>query len=177
MEETDGYAGIPAETGEFGLRALQGPLAGENSGVFVRVAIPDHHLLGERTRVAAPIPCEELQAPPRVRLLEKLLENTGCSGEIVACFEERHYGQHTDRSFRQRARQSSFAGKNVNEEQVAGAACHADDQPSQTVRSKLRDLPREHAKTSEHSVSLGSRRGACVQEGARGLKLFLEESE
>src|SRR5258706_219456 len=70
MEKADAHAGVAAELREPRLRFLQSPLAREDSGILVAVAVPDHDLLRERPLFAPPIPRDKIERAPRHRLFE-----------------------------------------------------------------------------------------------------------
>ena len=56
VEKADPHAGIATQFRESSLRFLQAPLAGDDAGIFVAVAVADHDLLDERQLFAAAIP-------------------------------------------------------------------------------------------------------------------------
>jgi hypothetical protein len=176
MEELDVHTGLGAHLGESGLAPLEGPLAGEDSGVLVRVRVPDHDLLARATGAAGATGVE-LQAGAGDGEFEEGAEQFRASLQVLDGFEQRDDGQQADHPFREHAQEAGFAGEDVDRQQVGHAPCHAHDQGTEAVGSVRFEVRREDAVGREDGVGFGSGRGGRMEERARGTDLAFEEAE
>ena len=91
----------------FSLRAVQRPLAGQKTRVFVTVAIAKHDLLHREP--ATPNFCLDLNAPLNKRVLQIPFDNIRCSFQILDCFKQGNHMDFGSRPFWSLSPETDFA--------------------------------------------------------------------
>ena len=97
VEKADRHPGLPARGGDLRLPFVQGPLAGQDAGVLVAVAIADHYLLHELGLVAL----LQAQAAARDGVIQEPAQDARAALEIGDGLEERDDGQQAGEPIRQ----------------------------------------------------------------------------
>src|ERR1700722_10125886 len=111
------------DSGQFALGLMEAPLAGEDAPVFIAVAIAEHHdNVVDRTAY-------------RDGMAQEPIENSGAVFEIANSFKQWRYGEFAGQSSIFFDQKTSFAGEQVNHQQIGDAAGHADDHWTQAIGS------------------------------------------
>ena len=165
VEEPNADTMLDADPGHGGLCPVQAPQTGGYAAVLVAVAVADHHLLDRLVRPIGRLPPR--QAGPGYRMRQEMIQDVGCSLEIVDGLEQRDHRQQADRLPVLKPQQAGLARQHVHHQQVREPTCHADDQGAQATTAIAGDLGRQDPVRLQDRGGIAARLGVGMEKGTR----------
>ena len=166
MEELHLYPSLLADLGQTSLAALQGPLAGHNAGILVRIGVAYHHLLQQPARTSGPKRMVRKTGPGH-REFQEGSQHFRTTLQVFNRFQQGHHRQQTDHALGIQTQQPGLAGQNIDAQQVRKPTGHAHDQGPQSIHAVDLELFGQNPISTQDRIGLWARRSRRMQERAR----------
>ena len=166
MEELHLHPSLFTDLSQTGLPALQGPLAGHNAGILVRIRVAHHHLLQQPARTSGPKRMVGKTGPGH-REFQEGPKHFRTTLQVFNRFQQGHHWQQTDHALGIQTQQPGLAGQNIDAQQVRKPTGHTHDQGPQPIHSMDLEMFGQNPICTQDRIGLWAGRSRRMQERAR----------